>query len=474
MNSPVSTRCIFLFLIPILLLTGCWQKPASTKYITDNQGRALILHGTNSSGNAKHSAGHIPWIQEKDVEQEVVEWGFNFVRFLIFWDGVEPERGVFDEAYLDMVEERVNWYTSRGAYVMLDMHQDVYGYGVGGNGAPEWATELSLMDDFALEFPGGSPWWLEYLDPRVIAAFLNFWGYNTHQYLQDHYILSWQKVAERFKDNPGVIGYDLMNEPYPGDLVSAVALTFEKTRLKDFYDRLIPAIRDVDDDKWIFFEPQSFMINFGVASTLPALTDPRSGEKRLAYAPHAYPLTLHEGIPYNLTDKFNMREWNRNRVKELNRHQVPLIVGEFGGSDDVPGFGEYLDDSLAMYDLMGAGWTYWDNHPGGWGPLDSDLNETPKVNHLVRPYPRAIAGQPIEFSFDVETKVFTLAFAEKQGVTGPTEIHLPDRHYPNGWSIQSTDAEGRWSYEWDSHRQILSLTADASVASHRITVSPVN
>ena len=119
MDSPVSSSN------PIV--NGMLAKPASTKYITDSQGRALILHGTNSSGNAKHSEGHVPWIQEKDVEQEVVEWGFNFVRFLVFWDGIEPERGVFDEAYLDMVEERVNWYTSRGAYVMLDMHQDVYG-----------------------------------------------------------------------------------------------------------------------------------------------------------------------------------------------------------------------------------------------------------------------------------------------------------------------------------------------------------
>ena len=461
------------FLIVLPLLGGCWQKPASTKYITDSQGRALILHGINSSSSAKNPAtGHMPWVTEDDVEQEVVEWGFNFVRFLIFWDGVEPEKGVFDDAYLDAVEERINWYTSRGAYVMLDMHQDVYGHAVGGNGAPEWATELSLMDNVALNFPDGLPWWISYVDPQVIAAFLNFWGYNTHQYLQDHYIQSWQFVAERFKDHPGVIGYDLMNEPYPGDLLSAVSFTFEKTRLKAFYDRLIPALREVDNDKWIFYEPQSLAINFGFASTLPPIDDVREGEKRLAYAPHAYPLTLHEGLPYNLTDKFNMREWNRNRVKELNEHQVPLVVGEFGGSDNTEGFREYLDDTLTMFDVMGGSWAYWSNDPGGWGLLDSDRSETPKVDYLVRPYPRAIAGQPVFFSFDMETKVFELEFANKKGVTGPTEIHLPDRHYLNGWRIENSDAEGRWRYEWDSHRQILSLMVDEAVTVHRIKVVP--
>ncbi|OUS03780.1 hypothetical protein A9Q81_06510 [Gammaproteobacteria bacterium 42_54_T18] len=474
MIKTTSNMLKIFSIVGFFALSGCWQKPTSTQYITDNQGRALILHGINSSSSAKHSEGHLPWITEADVEQEAVEWGFNFVRFLIFWDGIEPERGVFDESYLDAVEERVNWYTSRGVHVMLDMHQDVYGHKVDGNGAPEWATELSLMDNFALTFPDDLPWWISYIDPQVVAAFLNFWGYSNYQYLQDHYIQSWQKVAERFKDNPGVIGYDMMNEPYPGDLLSAITFTFEETRLKDFYDRLIPAIREIDNDKWIFYEPQSLGINFGFASKLPPIDDVREGDKRLVYAPHSYPLTLHEGVPYNLTDKLNMRDWNRNRVKELNSHKVPMIVGEFGGSDHVKGFRDYLNDTLNMFDMMGSGWAYWSNDPGGWGLLDEDRKETPKVDHLVRPYPRAIAGQPIAFSFDFDTKIFSLEFAEKDGVIGPTEIHLPDRHYPNGWRISSSDPQGRWSYDWDAHRQILSLTSDPEMATHFITVSSIS
>ncbi|OUS28352.1 hypothetical protein A9Q99_12575 [Gammaproteobacteria bacterium 45_16_T64] len=455
----------------VFTLSGCWEKPDNTRYITDAQGRSLILHGINSSSSAKNPAtGHMPWVSEADVEQEVVEWGFNFVRFLIFWDGVEPERGLFDEGYLDAVEERVNWYTSRGAYVMLDMHQDIYGHAVGGNGAPEWATELSLMDDFSLTFPEGLPWWIAYVDPTVIAAFLNFWGYNSHQYLQDHYIQSWQKVAERFRDHPGVIGYDLMNEPYPGDLVSAVSLTFEPTRLKAFYDRLIPALRSVDNDKWIFYEPQSLGINFGLPSMLPPLSDGRIGEKRLVYAPHAYPFTLHEGVAYNLTDKLNMVEWNKNRVNELNQHQVPLLVGEFGGSDETPGFREYLDDTLTMFDTMGASWAYWSNDPGGWGLLDAQGNETPKVAHLVRPYPRAIAGEPDYFTFDVVTKVFELQFFEKVGVEGGTDIHLPQRHYPNGWEIEHSDEDGQWRYEWDESRQIVTIFSDPMTSVHKIRI----
>ena len=84
----------------------------------------------------------MPWIEERDVIQETKKFGFNGIRFLIFWAAIEPKRGEYDHNYLERVAERVKWYTDNGAYVVLDMHQDVYGYAVGGNGAPAWATDV--------------------------------------------------------------------------------------------------------------------------------------------------------------------------------------------------------------------------------------------------------------------------------------------------------------------------------------------
>ncbi|CBL45596.1 Hypothetical protein HDN1F_20130 [gamma proteobacterium HdN1] len=460
-----------------LLLAGCWQKPAETQYITDSQGRALILHGINSSSSAKEpETGHMPWITEADVDQEVTEWGFNFVRLLIFWDGIEPQKGVYDEAYLDAVAERVRWYTSRGAYVMLDMHQDIYSNKVGGNGAPDWATVTNGWEIFAMDFPG-MPWWVKNVDPSVIAAFVNFWRYQEYAWLQDHYIAAWQKVAQRFKDDPMVIGYDLMNEPHAGDLVRAAKFTFEPTWLASMYRRLIPALREIDQDKWLFFEPQSLAVNFGMPSKLPviddALTGDRTGEKRLVYAPHFYPFGLHEGIPYNLVDKQQMRDWNSNRVAELNRQKVPLLVGEFGGSDNTVGFSQYLNDVTAMYDQMGASWAWWANDPGDWGLIDKDGNENPKVNQLVRAYPRAIAGAPESFSYHPETRIFTLQYRPKVGVTGGTEIFVPKRHYSQGFAVLTQDPPNKARFEWDAARQILTYYPQAGDAVHWLAIYPL-
>lgn len=463
--------------IPILLgllvtLGACWQKPEQPRYITDEQGRALILHGINSSSSAKDPAtGHLPWVTEADVQQETLEWGFNFVRLLIFWDGIEPERGVYDEAYLDAVEERVRWYTDNGAHVMLDMHQDVWGNAVGGNGAPEWATETGLTPGFSIDFPG-MPWWVKNIDPNVIGAYMNFWRYREHRHLQDHYIAAWQKVAQRFKDNPGVIAYDLMNEPHPGDLTRAIGFTFEPTWLIGLYDRLIPAIRAVDNDKWIAFEPQSMAVNFGLRSRLPFVNDARHGDRKLAYAPHMYPFFLHEGVAYNLTDQAQMRDWNRNRTAELNLQQAPLIVGEFGGSDSTPGFDQYLQDTLAMYDTMGASWAWWSNDPGSWGLIDGDGNEMPKVKQLVRPYARAIAGAPVRFGFNPATRLFELVFDGRENVSGETEIFIPHRHYPAGWEVQVSEESGAWTSRWDDERQILFLRFEDANTRRSVRIVP--
>ena len=63
------------------------------------------------------------------------DWGMNAVRLLTTWAAVEPEQGVYDEAYLDALAERLDWAKDAGLHVVLDMHQDVYGEGFGFDGA---------------------------------------------------------------------------------------------------------------------------------------------------------------------------------------------------------------------------------------------------------------------------------------------------------------------------------------------------
>src|SRR5699024_9930062 len=99
-------------------------------------------------------------------------------------------------------------------YIFLDMHQDLYS-SLYSDGAPEWAT---LTDD--LPHVTGDLWSDAYLgSPAVNRALDHFWNNSPAEDgigLQDHYTAMWRHVVNFFKGCPNIIGYDIMNEPYPG------------------------------------------------------------------------------------------------------------------------------------------------------------------------------------------------------------------------------------------------------------------
>lgn len=254
-----------------------------TYFIRDADGRVLILRGMNIMSSAKGHPERLPTLAEGDVERYARAWGFNVVRYLIFWDAVEPSPNEYDSAYFDETEERLDWFAEHGVHVILDMHQDVYSRYFCCDGAPEWAIE-----DDGLPFEQHPVWSFNYFAPAVRAAFDNFFDYaGEHGHLQDHFANAWVEVVERFKDHPAVLGYDILNEPSPGSVYSVSdititpsdgeAATFDRTLFTEFYERMIAAIRSADEDGWIFYEPRVAAPANGQRSFIEKLDDPRDG-----------------------------------------------------------------------------------------------------------------------------------------------------------------------------------------------------
>ncbi len=436
--------------------------------IQDRFGRQLILHGLNTASSAKSDPEGMPWIEERHVEREAKDYGFNFVRYLIFWDAIEPQKDVFNEAYLDKVEERINWYAERGMYVMLDMHQDIYSQKFDGDGAPEWACRTDGYSP--LELPGETPWWLKNIDPRVIASWVNFWAYTNHKDLQDHYTLAWQKVMQRFKNNPYVIGYDLMNEPWGGDVMKVfITGEFERVQLAAFYNRMIPKLREVEPNKYFFFEPTPAPVTFGAPSNLTKISDTRN-TTQLGYAPHCYPYDTHEGGGYTASSKQQLKDWERERKKDVVLHgNIPLVCGEFGLSPGNAGYEQYLKDVNEMFDRNQWHWAYWSNDYGGWSPFNGDVVQ-PLAYHLLRVYPHATAGKINEFSFDKESKIFKMEYTNNVSISKPTEIFIPRLIYTNGWNVEITGTTD-YSQTFDETTQILKVSAkeDKAIIAIQIT-----
>ncbi len=198
--------------------------------MVDACGRVVILRGINvesASKGSKQSDSHLP-TTPLDAQRLLQTWGWNNVRFLVFWGAIEPKQGQYDEDYLNQVEDWLNWYAARGVHVVLDLHQDLYGWKVNGNGAPDWAVDTKGLK--VKPIADGQPWYLQGVDPAVQQAYQSFWNPTKGQpNLQKQYMKALAHLAKRFADNRAVIGYDVMNEPSfaNGDLDATLAIQAE-------------------------------------------------------------------------------------------------------------------------------------------------------------------------------------------------------------------------------------------------------
>ena len=214
-------RKLFVALIPLILFCNHKETTKSTdqfisiktnKFI-DPQGRQVILHGINLVNKNTNKN----YLGDETSEDFIAmkEWGFNCIRMGIIWDGLEPEPGIYDDNYLQGIDERISWAKENGLYVFLDMHQDLYSVKYS-DGAPEWAT---ITEDMP-HIKDGAIWSDAYLASLAVQTALdNFWN-NTPAPdgigIQEHYARAWKYVAERYANETSVIGYDLMNEPFLG------------------------------------------------------------------------------------------------------------------------------------------------------------------------------------------------------------------------------------------------------------------
>ncbi|MEV5978005.1 cellulase family glycosylhydrolase [Streptomyces sp. NPDC052114] len=476
MKSPVAHRswvvgAVVLAVAAALLVAvgpeGAGAARADTasghRWITDRQGRALVLRGLSTASSAKQAPDGMPWIEEKDVARERRALGTNFVRFLLQWRKVEPSPGTYDTTYLKRVAERVRWYGERGYHVLLDMHQDLYGPGVGGNGAPKWATETDGHTSAATD-----PWELGYVEPGTVRAFDRFWGTaDGGRDLRGHYVKAWREVARYFADDDAVVGYDLMNEPWGG---SVQGPAFESGPLARLYQDCVDAIRTVDRDRWLLVEPSAIGANWGFATGLPRLDDPRGDgeEARIAYAPHLYPLPMDLGGGYTGSAKgqvdASLKAWREQTERTARRLGAPVVIGEFGLDVGLPGAMEYVEKVQRMADEMGAGIAYWSNDPGSWAPWDAKMRPTALLPVLDRPAPMAVAGDPVGYRWDAGSRTLSVSWRGKAGVRGGTEVYLPARYFPRGGR-----AAGGEAISWDRNSRVLTLRSGPGEHSVRIT-----
>ena len=356
-----------------------------------------MLHGVNASNSAKHSPDRLPWHGPEHFT-ELAEHGFNVVRWVMAWGSIMPEEGVVDGAFLDALETHVGWAHEAGLLVILDMHQDVFGYGFGGNGAPRWACDEAL---YAAHEPR-SPWWLNYLSPQVMACFDRLY---TDDALFARFEAAWVAVAERFADHPGVVGFDLLNEPHWGTSPPA---NFVEERWQPRMEALSRTLHALAPEKFVFFQGITLSVAGFVDRFRPA------GDPRTAFSPHYYHPVLHEGGEYEPAHDADIaRAFEANATMAADLGEVPVWLGEFGGPTQNDTYGAYIERLLFELAARRWSWAYWSDDLGNTGFSLRDVDGALKpqaMEPLGHPYARRTPGPLHAQAIDFEARCYTARF----------------------------------------------------------------
>jgi endoglycosylceramidase len=405
------------------------------RWLVDGSGRVVLLHGINAVW--KH-APYVPpatavGFTARDADF-LADNGFNAVRIGVLFAGVMPAPGVVDPTYLDRVDRVVQLLAARHIWVLLDFHQDDYNEKFTGEGFPAWAVH-----DDGLPFAPTGSFFTNYFTPALARTFDNLWA-NTDG-LWDRYAAGWSAVADRWADQPYLMGYDLLNEPSAGSQALTCANpsgcpAFD-AKLQEFYDHVRAAIRTKDRGNLVWYEPQ-FFFNAVSTSHFGPVADPSVG---LSWHDYACLPAFAGGsvIPGDPDCELNEPRVMDNAEAQATAMGAGTLLTEFGSHDDVPDLARMTrlaDDRL-------LGWLYWaykawDDPTGnpaaeGLFASDADLStlKAPKADVLIRPYPQAVAGVPLSLSWQASSREMALRFRPRG--TGVTDVVVPARHYGKGY-----------------------------------------
>jgi endoglycosylceramidase len=448
------------------------------QWLVDDQGRVVILHGLNQVYKLPpYTPSHDGF--GADDAAFLQRSGFDAMRVGVIWAAVEPRPGHYDDAYLDSIARTVRTLAAHGIYSLLDFHQDLYNEQFQGEGAPAWAVQDGGLPNPALGFPGNY-----FGNPAENHAWDAFWSDAPAPDgigLQQHYAAAWQHVAQRFRSTPSVLGYELLNEPWPGTtwqpcIVPEVGCASFDATMTAFYQHVAHAIRTVDPQHMVWIEP----------NVISASADTNHVDTvhvaHVGWAFHDYCPTLAE-LQQNLLCP-QLDDATINALKQYGtQHDLPTLMTEFGATSDTGN----LSEMVGLADKYRLGWTEWaytgndktSTSPDGQA-LVLDPSKPPTGANVVtatlyalaEPYPQLVAGMPVSYSF--AGGVFDLSYRTARAV-GPgrfpggsvTTIAVPGIQFPNGYQVQVSG--GRVVSARDA--RVLRIASAAGAARVQVTVT---
>lgn len=446
-----------------------WSQVDGTEgqaFIADADGRALQFRGINVKADRPAE------VATDELMADAEARGFDLLRLAVYWDELEPADDAWDEAYAAEIQTVIERAEAHGIWVILDMHQDNFNQQFEGKGMPDWVT-----DGEGLPFTPQPVWFLNALQPALQQAWENLYERPAYRAAQ---VDAWEEIVTRYRDEPNVLGYDLLNEPFgkfrPGEELPAAIERIESEQLTAMYQRLTTAIRALDAERWVFIEAPN-QASLGIRTWL----GPIEGGN-IAFFPHLYDAAIESAtytpggsVAYDPTF-FDTYEGVIGVYPDA--HHVPVLFGEWGvGQPEVPGMERYVQGALELMERQGSGWAVFTGCRGGsYCVFDENGDDRPGIGQITQPWAKAIAGAPTSYHWDGATRTLRVVF-EDSAATGSTDLVVPaSRVYPDGYRVATSDAEGTWSSAvtagQDPGPLTVSVTTARSDRPHAICLMP--
>ena len=303
-------------------------KTKGTKLV-DDVGNELILKGTNL-GNWMVPEGYMFKMGKVNAPRKIDELFYELIgpdSLQVFWKGFLDNYITHDDIkYLKNIgvnhirlpfhykmftddlymgernsgfkyfDRLIDWCREEKLYVLLDMHC-----------APGGQTGDNIDDSY------GYP----YLFKSKSS--------------QDLMTKIWVDIAKKYKNEPVIIGYDLVNEPiahYFNDELDDL-----NHKLFLLYSRIIKEIRVVDKEHTIFLNGSNWSGNFDVFEELV--------DDNVVYEFHKYWFDVNQ-------------ESIQKYVDFRDKHQVPIYIGETGENTD-----EWVNEFRTLLDENEVSWCFW-------------------------------------------------------------------------------------------------------------------